>query len=69
MKIMVDKVMIECLNKEFGLDLTYASFKKFYGEVVKVARDHSPEVRRRRALNAKINTLVYLHHEKETNER
>ncbi len=64
MRIIVDKVMIECLNKEFCLDLTYASFKQFYIEVVKLQRDLSPTVQKRRELNSNINDLLSGEHER-----
>ncbi len=51
MKIMVDKVMIKCLNEEYGLNLTYVSFKKFYIDVVKSTRNVTPSVIKRRKLN------------------
>ncbi len=64
MRIVVDKVMIECINKEFCLDLTYATFKKFYIEVVKLQRDISPSVQKKRALNSNINDLLSGEHER-----
>lgn len=64
MRIIVDKVLIDCINKEFGLNLTYASFKKFYIEVVKLQRDLSPTVQKRRALNSDINDLLSGEHER-----
>jgi len=51
MKILVDKLFIKKLNEYYNLDLTYSSFKKFYIEVVKVARDKDPEVLARRKSN------------------
>lgn len=64
MRIIVDKVLIDCINKEYGLELTYASFKKFYIEVVKLQRDLSPSVGRRRKLNDDISDLISGEHEK-----
>jgi len=55
MRVIIDKVLIECLNKEYGLDLTYATFKKFYIEVVKPTRDITPSVIKRRKINAIVN--------------
>ena len=55
MKILVDKVFIECLNKEYGLNITYSVFKKFYSEVVKPTRDITPAVIKRRKLNSLVN--------------
>ena len=51
MRIQVDKIMIEKMNETYGLNLTYADFKKFYIEVVKVAKEKDPKTIRRRLKN------------------
>jgi hypothetical protein len=39
MHILADKVFVEQLNKEFGLDLSFKEFKEFYQNKVKPARE------------------------------
>lgn len=64
MRIVVDKILIDCINKEYGLNLTYASFKRFYIEVVKLQRDLSPEEQMRNNLTNNINDLLSGEHER-----
>ena len=59
MKMMIDKIMIECMNEFYGLDLTYASFKKFYIEVVKEVRVSHPDYIKRKKENALIADYVF----------
>ena len=58
MRIQVDKVMIEKMNETYGLNLTYADFKKFYIEVVKVAKEKDPATIKRRRINELINEIT-----------
>ncbi len=51
MRIQVDKIMIEKMNETYGLNLTYADFKKFYIEVVKPVKNADPKTIRRRLKN------------------
>lgn len=63
MRIQVDKIMIEKMNETYGLNLTYADFKKFYIEVVKPAKDADPATRRRRIENERLNEAMFMSHE------
>ncbi len=58
MRIQVDKIMIEKMNETYGLNLTYADFKKFYIEVVKVAKEKDPATIKRRRINELINEII-----------
>jgi hypothetical protein len=68
MKIMIDKIMIECLNDAYGLDLTYASFKKFYIEVVKEVRLKHPDYIKRKKENADIADFISNYLSKQNND-
>lgn len=58
MKITVDKIMIEEMNKKFGSNITYADFKKWYIDVVKVARDNDPKTLKRRKENMESQLIL-----------
>lgn len=60
MRIQVDKIMIEKMNETYGLNLTYADFKKFYIEVVKPAKDADSKTIRRRLENEKLNEAMFM---------
>lgn len=60
MRIQVDKIMIEKMNETYGLNLTYADFKKFYIEVVKPAKNADPKTIRRRLENEKLNEAMFM---------
>lgn len=52
MKISIDNIFIQELNKKYNLNLTFSSFKQFYTEVVKSARDRDPKTINRRKDNS-----------------
>ena len=54
MRIVVDKVMIDCMNEKYNLKLSYKDFKDFYIEVVKVARLEKVLLREYKALQDEI---------------
>lgn len=60
MRIQVDKIMIEKMNETYGLNLTYADFKKFYTEVVKPAKEKDPATIKRRRINESINEAMFM---------
>ena len=45
MHIVADKIFVEELNKEFGLNLEYKDFKNFYSNKVKPLRDKSKKIK------------------------
>lgn len=68
MRIQVDKIMIEKMNETYGLNLTYADFKKFYIEVVKVAKEKDPATIKRGIINSS-EIMDYIYNNQEVMEK